>query len=183
MFLVLLCILLLRKSGEISYFTFIRYIVGQYYSEYRVFVCVLRVIFVCLTPQSCIQLDYGTYIRYRHRTTFVAHSDAPLETEYGRSAIGAERHVLIPTTYMQTQASKYSNSKQIVFQCQILLSSCLPPTAVPAPFERGSFEASILMCPLYLFVLLHLLRYQISSTEYMFRGYLPIINTCIYDGE
>ena len=57
--------------------------------------------FAWITPQPCIRHDYYTYstlLLYRHRIRFVVNSDVPLNPACGRSSIGAERPILIPST-------------------------------------------------------------------------------------
>ena len=51
-------------------------ILGQYYSEVRVFAWVLHLVFAFITPQFRIRHDYCTYAKvlYRHRIRFFGHT-------------------------------------------------------------------------------------------------------------
>ena len=97
------------KYQYISFFTCIRYVLGQNYSEDRVFARVLRLVFASITLQFCIRHDcciYTTrYVVCRHRICFVVRSDVLLNPEYGRSAVGAERTDLINPYYVFTTVS------------------------------------------------------------------------------
>ena len=80
-------------------------ILGQYHSEDCVFACALRLFFAWITPPSWIRHDYCAHTRslYRHRIRFVARSGVPLNPEYGWSAMGTERLILVPSTTVQTK--------------------------------------------------------------------------------
>ena len=69
-------------------------ILGQYYSEDRVFACVLRLIFAWVVPQSCVRhewLLYLHFVQYRHRIRFVVYLDVLIHPEYGRSDVRGGR--------------------------------------------------------------------------------------------
>ena len=60
----MLFLISLRKYSEISFFMCIRYVLGQNYSEYRVFAWVLRLVFPWITLQFCIRHDCCTLTRF-----------------------------------------------------------------------------------------------------------------------
>ena len=92
-------------------------------------------VFTWITRQPCIRHDYYTYttlLLYRHRIRFVVSSDVPLNPACGRSAIGAERPILIPSTYMYTDVGCRNVVKHVSLMEGFLSARrCWPPSLSP----------------------------------------------------